>query len=318
MKQQHSGSHCRLESLLTMHLVSLHRAVYRVVPQSVRARLKDSIPFGVQRFPLFLPDGQVLLLDHLDASKILRRFAWKGIYGYEPDTIRLFYALAKRAKGVLDIGAYFGLYALVAAKANPQASIHAFEPLPQNLVLLRHFLELNRCEHVLVHPVAVAREVGEAILYIPKERRSALPATGSLKNRFRAGERFEGLNAQTAQVRTAPLDTLVKDAGIETVDLMKIDTEETEHQVIQSGLTILERFRPDLVMEITFRDPHVSGALAVLRDLNYLFFRIGPKGLTRFDEGDLANDKRTAAMNDLFHCEILCTCRSDSELPSYS
>lgn len=300
-----------------MYLVSLHRAVYRVAPQSVRTRLKDSIPLGVQRFPLFLPDGHALLLDHLDSSKILRRFAWKGIYGYEPDTIRLFYALAKRARGVLDIGAYFGLYALVAAKANPQASIHAFEPLPQNLVLLRHFLKLNRCEHVAVYPVAVAREAGEATLYIPKERRSALPATGSLKNRFVPGGRFDDLNAQTSRVQTTPLDTLVEHAGMECVDLVKIDTEETEHEVIESGIRTLERFRPDIVMEITFRDPHVAKALTVLRDLEYKFFHIDPAGLSQFDEHDPMASKHAAATEELVHCEILCTHRDDSHVPKY-
>ena len=73
----------RRQGASAMHLVTLHRTLYRFAPQSVRTRLKDSMPFGVQRFPLFLPDGQALLLDHLESSKILRRFAWKGIYGYE-------------------------------------------------------------------------------------------------------------------------------------------------------------------------------------------------------------------------------------------
>ena len=62
-----------------MHLITLHRAFYGVAPQFVRALLKDSAPFGVRCFPLHLPEGQVLLLDHLQSSKILRRFAWKGI-----------------------------------------------------------------------------------------------------------------------------------------------------------------------------------------------------------------------------------------------
>ncbi|MFQ5994490.1 MAG: FkbM family methyltransferase [Acidiferrobacterales bacterium] len=300
-----------------MHLVSLHRAVYRVVPQAVRIRLKDSVPFGVERFPLPLPDGKALLLDQVGSSKILRRFAWKGIYGYEPDTIRLFYALAKRAKGVLDIGAYFGLYALVAARANPKANIHAFEPLPQNLALLRHFLTLNHCEHVRVHSVAIARETGQATLYIPEERHSALPATGSLKNRFRPGERFAGLNVQTLPVRTMPLDAWVEEAGIKNIDLVKIDTEETEHEVIQSGIKTLERFRPQIIMEVTFGDSHMTDTLTVLRDLDYQFFHVDSAGLSRFDERDPVASKHAAATERLVHCEILCTCGADSDLAGY-
>jgi FkbM family methyltransferase len=300
-----------------MHLVTLYRMVYCFVPQFVRTQLKDSMPFGVQRFPLFLPDGQALLLDHLGSSKILRRFAWKGIYGYEPETIRLFFALAKRAKSVLDIGAYFGLYSLVVGKANPQAGIHAFEPLPENLALLQHFLQLNGCTHVSVHPIALARQAGEATLYIPKERLSALPATGSLKNRFRSGERFEDLNAQTVSVCTVALDSWMEEVGPERIDLVKIDTEETEHAVIEGGIKTLEHFRPDLVMEITFGDPHFAEALAVLRDLGYRFFHIDPAGLSPFDERCPAASKRSGATEDRVHCEILCTCRDDSDLPTY-
>lgn len=300
-----------------MHLVTLYRMAYRFVPQFVRTRLKDSMPIGVQRFPLFLPDGQALLLDHLGSSKILRRFAWKGIYGYEPDTLRLFFALAKHAKSVLDIGAYFGLYSLVAAKANPQAGIHAFEPLPENLALLRHFLALNGCVQVSVHPLALARHAGEATLYVPKERLSALPATGSLKDRFRSGERFEDLSAQTSSVRTTSLDAWLQETGLDRVDLVKIDTEETEHEVIAGAMKTLEQNRPDIVMEITFADPNFAQALALLRDLGYRFFHINPAGLSRLDERHPAQSKHDGMTENLAHCEILCTCRDNSDLPKY-
>ena len=177
------------------------------------------MPFGVERVPVPLPDGQYLLFDHLECSKILRRFAWKGIYGYEPHTVRLFYALAKRARTVLDIGAYFGLYALVAARANPGALVHAFEPVPQNLELLRHFLVLNGATQVVSHALAIAREPGEATLYIPAQRRSALPATGSLKDCFKPGERFADEVAQTIRVNTVALDDICARLGLEALDL---------------------------------------------------------------------------------------------------
>ncbi len=297
--------------------ISIYRLVYRLSPAFVRARLKDLTPFGVNRFPLILPDGQTLMFDHLECSKILRRFAWKRIYGYEPHTIRLFQALAKRAFGVLDIGAYFGLYALIAAKANPKAIVHAFEPVSQNLELLRHFLELNDCTHVFVHPFAIARESGDTTLYIPGERKSALPPTGSLKNCFLPGERFGGLSAQMVQVRTRPLDSMIQDEFLRHIDLVKIDTEETEHDVILSGAKMFRRYRPDIVMEIIFRNPHVAEALALLREFGYRFFHIDPSGLSCFDECHPSRGKQAAATEDLIYCEIFCTCRADSDLPAY-
>ena len=288
--------------------ISIHRLVYRFAPGTLRARLKNQIPLGVDRFPLRLPDGQILLLDHLEHSKILRRFAWKGIHGHEPQTIRLFQVLAKRALEVLDIGAYFGLYALIAAKSNPKANVHAFEPVPENRQLLRHFLELNQVTCVSVHPVAVARECGKGVLYIPARRHSALPPTGSLKNRFLPGEVFNGRTAHTLEVRTEPLDTLIEHIGVERIDLVKIDTEETEHDVIAGGVRMLERYRPDVVMEVIFGNPNVADALSVLHELGYRFFCIEPAGLYPFDDHDPRRGKQRE------ECEIFCTCREDSEV----
>ncbi|MFQ6023838.1 MAG: FkbM family methyltransferase [Acidiferrobacterales bacterium] len=297
--------------------IAIHRLVYRLSPAFVRTRLKDLTPFGVNRFSLILPNGQTLIFDHSECSKILRRFAWKHIHGYEPYTIRLFHALARRAFGVLDIGAYFGLYALIAAKTNPKAIVHAFEPVPQNLELLRHFLELNNCAHVFVHPIAIARESGNATLYIPDQRKSALPPTGSLKNCFLPGERFGGRSAQAVQVRTKPLDSMIEEEFIRHIDLVKIDTEETEHDVILSGEKMFQSYRPDIVMEIIFCNPHVAEALAFLRKLGYRFFHIDPSGLSPFDEHRPSYGKQNGATEDLVYCEIFCTCRADSDLPRY-
>ena len=296
--------------------ISLHRLAYRLSPASVRTHLKDSSPFGVDRFPLALPHGPTLFFDHLECSKILRRFAWKGIYGYEPDTIRLFHTLAKRAQAVLDIGAYFGLYTLIAAKTNPKAVVHAFEPVPQNLELLRHFIELNNSAHVFVHAIAIARNSGTATLYVPDQRQSVLPATGSLKNCFLPGERFADLNAQTLGVETASLDSVIEEFAFDTVDLVKIDTEETEYDVILSGLKTLERHRPDIVMEIIFRNQQVAEALAMLRQLGYRFFSIGPNGLGSWDKF-CSEHEHAIETGDIVHCEIFCTCRSDSAMPRY-
>ena len=113
------------------------------------------------------------------------------------------------------------------------------------------------------------------------------------------------------------LDALIEKIGIRHVDLVKIDTEETEHEVITSGIRTLERFRPDIVLEITFRNPQVTIALGTLRELGYRFFHIDANGLSRFDERQPDTGKHAAAMEDLVHCEILCTCRTDSDLPQY-
>ncbi len=291
--------------------IAVHRLIYRCAPQRIRAHLKNSVPFGASRFTLTLPDREVLVFDHPECSKILRRFAWKGIQGHEPRTIRLFQRCAEGAAGVLDIGAYFGLYALIAAKSNPRAAVHAFEPEPGNIELLRHFLELNDATHVVVHPIAVARARGEATLYIPARRHSTLPPTGSLKNRFLPGQAFAGREAQTLRVRTAPLDDLIAEAGLEQIDLIKIDTEETELDVLAGGARTLARHRPDIIMEVIPSNPHADQAIGFLTQLGYRCFHIGPTALSPFDAGAPMNGAAGAG-------EIFCTCRAEGQIARLS
>ena len=107
------------------------------------------------------------------------------------------------------------------------------------------------------------------------------------------------------------------ETGVQHVDLVKIDTEETEHEVIAGAMQTLEQSRPDIVMEITFGDPSFAHALALLRDVGYRFVHINPAGLSRFDERRPAQSKHSGVPRDLAHCEILCTCRDDSTLPKY-
>ena len=58
---------------------------------------------------------------------------YSGIFGnFEGETLRLWWEISKEVNGlVLDIGAHSGIYSLVAATANKQSSIVAFEPHPE-------------------------------------------------------------------------------------------------------------------------------------------------------------------------------------------
>lgn len=57
--------------------------------------------------------------------------------GYQPETLRLFYKLAEKARTIFDIGTNIGTFAVIAGVINKTARIFAFEPMPLIFELLK-------------------------------------------------------------------------------------------------------------------------------------------------------------------------------------
>src|SRR5204862_27361 len=69
---------------------------------------------------------------------------------------------------VLDVAANVGLWLMgVARAAGAESTVHGFEPLPANFRRLSDNVDRNRLAWVRCHPVAVAAEVGTAVLLPP-------------------------------------------------------------------------------------------------------------------------------------------------------
>lgn len=80
---------------------------------------------------------------------------WLG--SYEPAKQRQFGDALKESDIVYDIGANVGFYSLLASRCvGSTGQVHAFEPLPENLVYLEKHTRLNHCTNVSIHRVAVS------------------------------------------------------------------------------------------------------------------------------------------------------------------
>ena len=92
---------------------------------------------------------------------------WAGVY--EPELVSLLKKTLKPGMTVLDLGANIGYFSVIsAALVGQNGQVHAFEPMPQNLLRLRKNLEPYRW--AMTHPYAVANVTGEVpIHYSDKE-----------------------------------------------------------------------------------------------------------------------------------------------------
>ena len=183
------------------------------------------------------PPDRITLREGLDLS-IDPKFHddWRP-FSFDPTNAReldAFLRVASRRKRLLDVGAYSGTFSLAFTKRAGTEAL-AVEPSPLVLPGLRTNLRLNPAHHVRVHEVALGAEPGlvamqqEGVHYIGAELRPYMP--------------------ETATMKVMPGDDLLADHRF-VPDMIKIDVEGFEQRVLAGLTNTLDRFRPDLHIEV--------------------------------------------------------------------
>jgi len=133
-------------------------------------------------------------------------------------------------KIIFDLGSNIGASVLYFHALYPKAMIYAFEPDPKNVDLLRrHTQEIE--SFVRIMPKAIYQEDGKELqLYRNPESHWST----SIVNKGSSYELFT--------VQTVTIDTVMNDAGIQTIDLLKFDIEGAEFDVFRT-FTRLNRAR---------------------------------------------------------------------------
>jgi FkbM family methyltransferase len=183
-------------------------------------------------------DGQWLLVDTCET--IGRTLAYGQVF--EPLELRLFRRLVQPGGVVLDVGANFGLYSVAAAsRLGSDGVLHAFEPNPRALELLRKNLETRpRAVRVGIHAQALGAAVGR-IAFACSEDSAFSSAVAAGRSPV----------LETVDVPQTSLDAFVAEQRLPRVDLAKIDVEGYEPEVLAGGRSLLERpDAPTLLIEI--------------------------------------------------------------------
>jgi FkbM family methyltransferase len=121
----------------------------------------------------------------------------------------------------VDIGANSGIFTAFAAKlVGPSGRVVAIEPMPEMVERLRHNVDINGFNNVEIFATAVGEETGNAILHIhPKNRgQSSMLAT------------FQ--SSAQVQVPVSSLRSIVMLAGLDHIDVLKIDIEGFEDRAL--------------------------------------------------------------------------------------
>ena len=170
------------------------------------------------------------------------------VYGtWEPKLIQVVTDTVKEGMTVIDIGAHVGYYSLYFAKCvGPTGRVFSFEPVPQNLALLRKNVLLNGIRWIETFPDAVFSCTKDIPFTAPGE--SANSGEGSLVH-HRPG--------RPILVHAVALDSFCSSSDIRP-DVVKMDVEGAELEVLLGARDTIERCSPKLLIELHHFDGDVT------------------------------------------------------------
>jgi FkbM family methyltransferase len=154
---------------------------------------------------------------------------------------------------VVDVGAHFGWYSLLAARCvGPEGRVVSIEASPANLVNLRRNIALNQCYTIrCVHAAVWNKREDLSFFQGPASNAGASTVMAEFVNLKTqdGGDRYEA----ATRVKAVPLAELLAPEEIATAGLVKIDVEGAEWEAVEGMLPLLGRFPEDIrfLIELT-------------------------------------------------------------------
>lgn len=160
----------------------------------------------------------------------------------------VFLKLLKNGKGaVLDIGANIGIMTVHLSKKLPASTIHAFEPMPDNLSILKRVVNKFKLKNVLIHDIALGDSTGEATMILPLQGQTVMQGLSHVKHEsiseWNKGKEF--------QVKIERLDNIL---STESIQAIKIDIENFEFFALKGAVHIIEKNKPLIYAELWDND----------------------------------------------------------------
>ena len=223
-------------------------------------------PFGIMRVKL--KSGVSFLMATNETNSVTKLLFWNGADNYEYSSI--FIKLIPKCSAFMDVGSNTGYYALLAAKINPKIKVFALEPAIAPLHYLRENVSLNKLlSSIEVSELALSESKGEMEFFEVdnyEKGKENLAGSGSLHPADMPPDKFK-----IRIVKTETLDDFITSNFITNVELIKLDTEGTEHLILKAAEKALSNSRPIIICETLFHviEPELD---KIMRSYNYCFY----------------------------------------------
>lgn len=163
----------------------------------------------------------------LDMRDHIQRMIYFG--AFEPRETRLLKGYIKPGMTAVDVGANVGYYtALFARHVTSAGRVMAFEPSPYAFNRLSELITQNHLDWCQAFNMGLSDSTGELPLYLGEHSDNHTPSLVS-----HSGSQV----IATVPVRT--LDSVMSEAGINAIDLLKIDVEGYEPNVLAGAASLI-------------------------------------------------------------------------------
>lgn len=189
---------------------------------------------------------------------------------------------------MIDVGSNIGANTIPLAVKHPQVEFYCFEPHPEIYDRLKSNIKLNNLKNVVSENGAVSNTPEKSLKFYAQKNadnmgRSSLKLNSDIKDH------------EEITVPVTRIDDRFADNS-DPVLLIKVDTQGTELDVLQSAANTIEKFRPAIIFELedryfeeSERAPAKKTLHAFFENLDYSLFNVS-KGLDFYPRLDLTQN----------------------------
>ncbi len=206
---------------------------------------------------------------------------WFIYFGFEDQARKRLYGLIHLGNMVIDVGANVGDITMHMAKlVGPEGRVYAFEPHPVNHGRVMRNLALNAFGNIKLERMGLGNDPGKFAMQSRDDANQGM-------NRIVPGS--QGISSDES-IDVTTLDDYVRENGLRSLEVIKIDVEGFESRVIQGGMATLRRWKPVLFIEVDEVNLAEQGSspqqlLALLVELGYRFEDAATEKPITMDDG---------------------------------
>lgn len=180
-------------------------------------------------------------------SSVTQELYYHGAENYE--FTPLFLHLIKDASVFIDVGANIGYFSILTSKVNPACRVLAVEPSKGSLHYLRKNIQANQSKNVEIVDKAISNINGNLEFYEVINNKYPWVKHNLNGSNSLAKDSVVKSN-QHYKIGVSTLDALIKKYALQTVDMIKLDTECTEHLILSDSIEVLSKHEPLIISEV--------------------------------------------------------------------
>lgn len=193
----------------------------------------------------------------------------------EKDFFHFIHYIQDKKGIILDIGANIGVMSYHLAKSFPNTNVHAFEPIPQNISILRRIVSRFRLRNIRIHPIALGEQKESVKMILPQRNDVLFQGLSHVKHES-ITEMNEGIEMEVE------MDYLDNVFNGEAIQAIKIDVENFEYFVLKGGERIIRNNKPVIYAEL-WDNENRSNCFSFLQEMSYETFVVENSDLVPFN-----------------------------------